>query len=271
VEADEFAPKTVSNRHSANSRFYTTVDRLDLLPSDERNPTDRVERGNVPGLSKKTVAEMTDGESFHYLEPDQIDELIDNVPAPKMRNEAIVMLMANTGLRASEVMRARLNKLDLENRELTVLCPKKSDDNENDPVYITVYWRSPAVSRVLDGFIEFERPSYAYADESPYVFPSKQSERIGYDQVNRTVKEAAEEAGLQESQSVDAAGQQRQQVTSHVLRHSYAMAALDNGMSIDEIRDQLHHTDISVTMKYLRRHEEDRRLAVERHGPEFGH
>lgn len=272
-EAEELAPKTASKRHAAISRFYSTLRELQLLSDNQTPPTEAFKPSNVKGLSKKTLSEVSQGEEFHYLDSDEVTELIEHVPAPELRNRAMLMLMANTGLRASEVIRVRIDKdfLDIENQKLTVLSPKKSDDNENDPTYITVYWRSEKTSDVLDTYLQFDWDTYAYADESPYLFPSKQSERLGYDQVNRIVKEAAEDAGLQNTRNeTDASGHERADVTSHVLRHSYAMASLENGMSIDEIRDNLHHSDLSVTMKYLRRHEDDRRRAVMKNGPQFG-
>jgi len=272
-EAEEYAPKTVTNRYSAISRFYHVIrDKLGFLPDGQKLPIERVEKDDIVGMSDKTVSEVSDGEEFHYLSSDEVTRLIENVPAPELRNRAMLMVMANTGLRASELIRVRIDddNLNLEGKRLTVLSPKKSDDDDNDPEWIDVYWRSQKVSEVLDSYLQFDRPTYPYADDSPYLFPSMQSERIGRGQLNRVVREAAENAGLQSSKDTNAAGNQLHNVTSHVLRHSYAMASLENGMSIDEIRDNLHHSDISVTMKYLRRHEEDRRRAVEKHGPQFG-
>lgn len=272
-QAQEYSPKTVDHRYSAISRFYHVLrDKLELLDPDDILPIERVDRGDIKGMSKKTMAETGDGKEFHYLDPEEVTQVIEHAPAPELRNRALIMLMANTGLRASEIIRVRIDDdyLDLENNELTVKSPKQSDDDENDPEWITVFWRSQQVSDVLDSYIQFDRPSYPSADDSPYLFPSQQSERLGYSQVNRIVKDAATNAGLQSVQTEDASGNERCEITSHVLRHSYAMAALDNGMTIDEISDNLHHSDISVTMKYLRRHDEDRRQAVEKHGPQFG-
>jgi integrase/recombinase XerD len=273
AEAERLQPKTVGHRYAAISRFYNVLrDKKELLPAGEKLPIEQVERGDIKGMSKKTMTETSDGKAFHYLDAEQVTRLIENAPAPELRNRALLILMANTGLRVSEICRVRIDGdyLDLNRKKLTVKSPKKSDDDENDPEWITVYWRSQTVSEVLDSYIRFERPTYPFAEESSYLFPSQQSERIHYDQINRIVKGAAENAGLQGVDGVDATGNDRHQVTPHVLRHSYAMTALENGMSIDEIRDNLHHTDISVTMKYLRRHEEDRRKAVEKYGPQFG-
>ena len=266
-QAEQYAPKTVGHRHSAVSYFFSWLHDTGLLNHDDPDPSERVDASDVGGMSEKTRKEMAGGEDFHYLTPDEVGELIENVPAPELRNRATISLMANTGMRASETARVRVEDIDLGQKNLTVHSPKKSDKNQQRK--IEVYWRSESVSDTLDTYLEFGRPTNPFADESPYLFPSKQSERVSTNMINRAVKLAAEKAGLQESTGTDGGGNERNAITSHVLRHSYAMAALDNGMSIKEVRDNLHHSSIDVTMKYLREHEEDRRRAVERHGPQF--
>jgi len=268
AQADSLAPKTVGHRFSAISRFYTALrDEIGLLDRDATTPAEKVKRNEVRGLSEQTMTETTSGDSFHYLQADEVSELINNAPAPKLRNEALLRLMANTGMRASEVIQVRTENLDLARNQLTVKSPKLSDPN--DPEIITVNWRSDAVSDALDMFLTFRRESYPTAGESPFVFPSKQSEHIGYDQLNRIVKKAAENAGLQGEIGTDASGNPRQEVTSHVLRHSYAMSCLENGMNINEVREALHHEKIETTMTYLREHKDEVRKAILRDGPNF--
>ncbi|WP_435092748.1 tyrosine-type recombinase/integrase [Halorubrum sp. N11] len=66
---------------------------------------------------------------------------------------------------------------------------------------------------------------------SPYLFPTSHSKRISAAYINQIVKDAAEAAGLQDNEVfVDAAGRSRRKVTAHVLRHSYAVQSLKNGI-----------------------------------------
>jgi integrase/recombinase XerD len=158
--------------------------------------------------------------------------------------------------------------LDISKQTAQVKSPKLS--TENDPEWITVHWRSDAVNQALDAYLEVGRSSLYHAESSPYLFPSQQSEQITYTTVNRIVKDAAENAGIQSITATDSEGNERASITSHVLRHSYAMQCLENGMNITEVKAALHHQKIETTMKYLREHEDDRRKSIMNHGPTFG-
>ena len=47
----------------------------------------------------------------------------------------------------------------------------------------------------------------------------------------------------------------------HALRHSHAIHALQAGIPINEVRDQLGHCDVSVTEHYLVSYEVDRAVS----------
>jgi integrase/recombinase XerD len=82
------------------------------------------------------------------------------------------------------------------------------------------------------------------------------------------VTTAAENADMQEIKFVDAAGMERQKITSHDLRHSFAVHFVRNGGDIRTLRDLLGHASISTTEKYLRFKSETKRDKLHRFGPE---
>jgi integrase/recombinase XerD len=267
-EAKTLSPKTVSHRYSTISRFYSVLrGERGLLDADESTPMEHLSQGDVSGLSQKTMTETTDGEEFHYLKREDVTKLIENAPVPEQRNRALLRLMANTGMRASEVRNVKVENIDLGAKQLVVKSPKLSEPN--DPEIITVSWRSEQLTDELSAFIEFRRDSYPYAAESPYLFVSQQSPQISYDSIRRIVDDAATDADLQGVIGTDARGNDRQTVTPHVLRHSYAMACLNNGMNVNEVKEALHHQKVETTMMYLREHKEETRKAIQSKGPTF--
>lgn len=270
-EAEDLQPRTVGHRYSAISRFYSVLKgELDLLPPDESTPTERVDRSSIRGLGDSTMKESdeSNAKSFHYLESDEVTQLVNHAPDPDIRNKAVILLMANTGLRASEVREIKLEAIDWEEKSLSVRSPKLS--KPNDPEIITAHWRSSKVTDALDAYVSFDRPSYPSAEQSPYLFVSRQSEQIGYELIRRVIRDAAEDAGLQGTIGTDAKGNSRATITPHVLRHTFAMLCLENGMNINEVKNAMNHEKIETTMIYLKEHEEKTKKAIRQRGPIVG-
>jgi len=59
-------------------------------------------------------------------------------------------------------------------------------------------------------------------------------------------------------------------VSPHTLRHSHAVAALDAGVPLNDIQDQLGHTNLATTSVYLRADISHRKRSYEKAGFEVG-
>lgn len=80
------------------------------------------------------------------------------------------------------------------------------------------------------------------------------------------MKQAAEDAGLQAHVHTDAAGNDRGKVTAHVLRHSYAVQCIKNGMDTRRLQKLLGHSKIETTERYLQFANDDLRDAARKYG-----
>lgn len=92
-----------------------------------------------------------------WLEPKQIEAILgalDTSNIKGIRNTAVILLMLDTGLRASEVCRLRLRDLDLERRRLYVIV---KGGNEEVAVF------SPYTAGALESWLAY-RPSVAARD-----------------------------------------------------------------------------------------------------------
>ncbi len=97
------------------------------------------------------------------LSPDEISALVES--AQTMRGKAMLSLMASTGLRAKECCEAELEKLDLDERALTV-DTVKTDFGER-----TVYF-DRKTRRVLKKYSREYREKYAETNDE-YLFLSR--------------------------------------------------------------------------------------------------
>ena len=150
-----------------------------------------------------------------------------------MRDRAIVMLMGNLGLRASDVARLSLDDVDWD-RGLLHVRNSKSKSDRTVPLDADT---GRAVERYVvegrgdcGGTRSLFLPAGRAADA-----PSMTSR-----QVADAVKLLAERAGVHGYKG------------SHSLRRAVATSMVRDGVSVKVIADVLGHEDVSTTMRYLR-------------------
>jgi integrase/recombinase XerD len=212
------------------------------------DPTESLQIGNYAGTQAKRDAEHESEEDHIYLTRDEVEQLSENVPTKNpLRNELIVRLLFETGVRIGELSRVKLENVDRENGDILVKSSKKRQRTE----YRTVHYWSEATERLLTLWLDKGHRAGIYgASDSPYLFPTAKRERVREQAINDVVKQAAESAGLQEEQYEDAAGRTQWKITAHTLRHSCAMHLLNNGATVAHVKKLLGHTDIQTTQQY---------------------
>jgi integrase/recombinase XerD len=207
--------------------------------------------------------EATDGKRIHPLSEEEVEKLKATVPDPKIRNELMIRLMLQTGMRAGELARLKLDNVNQENHEIYI------DESKSEAR--TVGYQ-PSLSMLMDQWIHGGHRDVVDTDDSPYLFPTRQSQRIKINRINDVVKTAAEEAGIQEELYEDANGHTRYRITSHSLRHTFAIMALspsvgERSLNIGYLRDVMGHEDISTTQEYLQYLNEDAVESMKMAGP----
>lgn len=260
-----YAGGTVSMRESSVSMFYQEAARMAEDPAlnvpEVENPAEDLDLSGWTALKNGTKKEQNLKEGVQYLKPDEIDELAEHVPNPRLRNELIVRLLYHTGLRRTELTETRLEDIDTDERAIKVRANKTHQNR-------TVYYQSE-LDTLLHRWINVNRKSLATAG-SDYLFPTTHSEQIDPNRITRLVKEAAERAGLQSNVHTDAAGNVRGKVTAHVLRHSFAVQSIKNGMDTRRLQKLMGHSKIETTERYLQFANNDLREAARRYGPGSG-
>lgn len=159
------------------------------------------------------------------------------------RDDAIVTVLYDTGLRRSELAQVNREMLDLEESELRIPSHIQKDyPNDNAP--------DPATFELdRSGQLKTIRTLRAYlgGDRSGALFPSRKSDRMTGKGINDVVKRLAERAEIRpyrfegRGQPID--------VTAHTLRHSVAwrMLRVEEGNTLYDVRNRLRHSTILTT------------------------
>lgn len=248
MDKEDYAFSTLRNNYYSISSMYEYLLSEGVV---EQNPTTEIELTKenysfVTSQSKKSVEADSSGDII-FLKHGEVQEMYDHAKeahGSALRNELIIKLLFQTGLRRSEFCSIELSSVDTEQRSIHVSNAKIDGSR-------TVKYRQNA-DTLLHEWIEYRRPSLPTAEDSPYLFPSDRSEQMDARYVNRIVKQTAEAAGVQATHYQDHGGNKRAKVTAHVLRHSFAVDMLLNyGMDLRSLQELMGHMNLKTTSVYL--------------------
>lgn len=250
-QSQQYASGTAKNRYFVLKKFYDYWETWDAI---EDNPFEDLEAKtytNSKGSKKSRQADVV------YVTPDEKEAMCEHVPSPQFKNEFIIRLLWQTGLRRGEVVILETDNIDREERAIRVWSPKVEK-------WRTVFYQPSLdfyMNQWLDGGL---RNQYLSAKESPYLFPAERAEHHRGNYVNVTVREAAKNAGINEVMYEDSGGNKRYRITAHALRHGHAVHALKQGIDIKTVCDHMGHESIDVTEKYLQLIDDDVKEAYRR-------
>lgn len=148
-----------------------------------------------------------------------------------LRDRAILEVMYATGLRISELVHLSLDELHLTMGFIQTVG--KGNKERIIPIGgEAVKW--------LNEYLEYSRPIFESRakEESPYVFLNARGRGLTRQGVWKNMKKMVRKAGI------------KQNVTPHMLRHSFATHLLENGADLRIVQELLGHSDISTTQIY---------------------
>lgn len=267
LNEQEYAPSTVRVAHAALMDFYGQMEKFGEdgmrgfpTVSFEVDPTENASPNRIDGMHTSSKKEVEGGDA--PLTIAEVRKLVDNVPAPTVRNELIVRLLYQTGIRRSELVRIKLppKHIDRDKRKIQIYG-KKTDSPRK-------VWYQKSLDQLLNLWINADRNSVLTADESDYLFCTLKSERMSEQTVTDVVTTAAENAGLQKSVYTDKAGHSVNRIGPHTLRKSFGVHFLNDGGDVSYLRKLLGHTRIETTVNhYLKYSDKELEDSVSRHGP----
>jgi integrase/recombinase XerD len=208
-------------------RWLTARKRLERDPA-EVFPLPRIERYLPETLNELQVERLLDGVA---------------IDTPRgLRDRAMLELLYASGLRVSELVNARLEFLDFDNRILRVTG--KGNKTRLVPV-------GKKACKAIKAYLDRERPAQVKKRTGNEIFLSARGTKLTTVRIWQIVKEVAKLAGLDVN------------VYPHLLRHSFATHLLSNGADLRIIQELLGHADIATTQIYT--HVDQRHLKAIHH------
>ena len=214
LRKEKLAARSIARHLSAIRRFHQFLVDERLL---ESNPTEDFD-------SPRVIKSLP-----HVLSASEVERLI-NAPdlstEKGIRDAAILELFYSCGLRISELAQLPLHDLSLE--ESAVRVRGKGSKVRLVPL------GGRAIER-LEAWLEL-RPGWKAKGGA--LFVSTRGKPMSRTSVWQVVKDAARAANI------------RQNVSPHMLRHSFATHLLDNGADLRAVQEMLGHADIATTQIY---------------------
>jgi integrase/recombinase XerD len=144
------------------------------------------------------------------------------------RNQTMLRLMLNTGLRLAEVTALKWRDVDLTTGKLMVRQGKGAKE-------IVPLWVAEAD---IDRLRSWRERQATACDPCEHVFTTLKGKALGHRYVQRVVKRYAAKAGIDKN------------ISPHTLRHSFATDLYRETSKIRLVQKVLGHSDLSTTMIY---------------------
>lgn len=182
------------------------------------------------------------GRARTWLKPNQVEQLRDVCLSDAVatylqdRNEAIVALLYDAGLRAAELCSLDVNHVDLEAG--TVYLP--SEIQKGSPPPATLELESETV-RLLRRYL---RDRWK---DTTALFPTRSSDRLTTRSLQRLIEKLALEANVRPLLANGGSGEPSD-VTPHTLRHSVAYRIIQvDGGRLEDVQLRLRHANRQTT------------------------
>lgn len=214
-------PNSQNIRISAIKNYFAFLKKSKVI---EENPAD--------GLEKQKIRDC-DVKQKPYIEAHYLRDMVDN--ARTIRDKAIILLFATTGLRVSELtnltVEQYMNLGGLDGRELAIV----GKGNKVRRVYI-----NDEVKEMIDNYLN-TRPKSNYNN----LFLSYYGGPIHSNNLSQTLKNVAKKAGYP----------MWKDICNHALRSAFATTKAEQGTPLTTIQASMGHSKLETTLIYIKRNQ----------------
>lgn len=194
---------TIGLIHAAMKYFFEEYKKNKLIMEDIKSPKRSKSLPKV--LSKDEIKQLFKATRFG-------------------RNRLMLQFMYGSGCRVSEVVKLKVDDINLKERTANIRGGK---GNKDRVIILSKNW-----IKDLKKYLKKKKI------QSEFVFSKKNGKNLSTDTIQRIVRKSANKAGI------------TKHVTPHSLRHSYATHLLEAGTNIRYIQTLLGHSNLNTTQIY---------------------
>lgn len=230
IDSCHLSATSINRLISAIRGFYRYLEIDGLI---EKNPAENLQ-------FQRTIEKLP-----NFLTIEQVEKLFsipDISQEVGLRDRAMLELMYACGLRVSELVSLKISDIDLGTCILT--CYGKGSKMR----------RVPIGSDAVEWLRKYMKIRSQKKTKVANLFVSSLGKPLTRQEVFLLVKKYAEKAGIED-------------LSPHVLRHTFATHLVQNGADIRSVQKMLGHTDISTTQIYTHLKKDDLRRAYEKFHP----
>lgn len=222
---DQWKPGTVSKKLSVIKTFFTwLVDEEILL----KNPSSKIKQLKQPKRLPKAV---------NATELEMLRKGCETA-----RERALLEVMYSTGCRLSEVSSMMVDKVDFASGAINVIG---KGDKER------IVYLNPRAIFYLEIYLEERKEN---EDDCEYLFTT----------VRRPYRQMKPKTIQDEVQKIKDRSEIGKNVHPHILRHTMATLAMENGIELGDLQQLLGHDNPSTTLRYASVSEERKKHAHKR-------
>ena len=215
-----YRPTTIARKVAALKSFFRYM--LDIRKALSVNPMEKLEAPRV----QKDLPQVLSVEQVNSL-----FNLIRTDTPGGLRDLAMLHMLYATGMRASELVSLTLADFDADHA--TVLCPGRNGQTKRERVLPLRVVAVEAIQR----YLEEARPRLVRREGEQALFLNHHGEHLTRQGFWLIIKGYAREVGITA-------------ITPHMLRHSFAILMLNEGMELRSVQELLGHAHISTTQVY---------------------
>lgn len=258
-------------------RIYAFHEWLVKMEIADSNPFEKWndDKAEDFGLTKSTEqSRMINEDEKYAVSQEEVRLIEENVGRNRVRDQLIVRLLWQTGMRRGEASGLTIDDLDRDEREITI----RESIAKNDQERIVAY--QPSLDGLLKEWLDFGfREEMAAGANHNRLFVGERGAPLSGDRINDIVIEGADDAGINRkiyadaNAAVDEDGNRipnRWLISAHNIRHGFGTYMVnDTDAGLWEVSKSMGHSSVEITERiYV---EDDPRAGVDhlhKYGPE---